>query len=419
MKLRSKLTLTAALATLLSTLLLGGAVLAFGFNAGLSLVDEQLSAMARSVEKTNDDQLSTALLLVQSQDIGLVYVDAEKTETVLQELRSETGTELVRSMSVSLGDGEKLVFTKSAEYLLQTLQSSIFATLAFSFIATAIATLITRLVLRKDLQSLGRLTKSASDVAETFSLAPIDPGSSAEVRELNSALESMLEQLQQSQHRLQDFLSDTSHELRTPLTVIRGYLELLTSHEALDKTKIDAALAKSLNEALRMQNQVNGLLELAELGSAPDFNFESVDLATVIEDKLADLRMLQPKRKVSFAATEPLELTGSADQLNRFFANAIANIRNHTDETCEVQVTASIDNEFVHVQIDDAGPGMPELESGAVETKFRRFDKSKESSGSGLGLSIMAKIAELHGGQLSLSKSELGGLKVSAKFKRS
>jgi signal transduction histidine kinase len=419
MKLRSKLTLTAALATLLSTLLLGGAVLAFGFNAGLSLVDEQLSAMARSVEKTNDDQLSTALLLVQSQDIGLVYVDAEKTETVLQELRSATGTELVRSKSVSLGDGEKLVFTMSAEYLLQTLQSSIFATLAFSFIATAIATLITRLVLRKDLLSLGRLTKSASDVAETFSLAPIDPGSSAEVRELNSALESMLDQLQQSQHRLQDFLSDTSHELRTPLTVIRGYLELLTAHDSLDKEKIDAALAKSLNEALRMQNQVNSLLELAELGSVPDDNFEQIDLGAVIEDKLADLRALQPKRSVNFTSNEPLELIGSTDQLNRFFANVFANIRNHTDETCEVQVTASINQQFVQVEIDDAGPGMPELESGAVETKFRRFDKSKDSSGSGLGLSIMAKIAELHGGQLSLSKSPLGGLKVTAKFKRS
>lgn len=419
MKLRSKLTLTAALATLLSTLLLGGAVLALGFNAGLALVDEQLAAMARSVENTNDDQLSTALLLVQSQDIGLVYVDVDKSETVLQELRSSADTELVRSKSVSLGDGEKLVFTKSAEYIMQTLQSSIFATLTFSFIAAAIATLITRLVLRKDLLSLSRLTKSASGVAETYSLAPIDPGSSAEVRELNAALETMLEQLQQSQHRLQDFLSDTSHELRTPLTVIRGYLELLTAHDSLDKDKIDAALTKSLNEALRMQNQVNGLLELAELGSVPDDNFESLDLAAIIEDKLADLRALQPKRTVNFTANEPLDLIGSTDQLNRFFANVFANIRNHTDETCEVQVTATVNQHFVQVEIDDAGPGMPELESGAIETKFRRFDKSKDSSGSGLGLSIMAKIAELHGGQLSLSKSPLGGLKVTAYFKRS
>jgi signal transduction histidine kinase len=419
MKLRSKLTLTAALATLLSTLLLGGAVLALGFNAGLALVDEQLAAMARSVENTNDDQLSTALLLVQSQDIGLVYVDVDKSETVLQELRSSADTELVRSKSVSLGDGEKLVFTKSAEYIMQTLQSSIFATLTFSFIAAAIATLITRLVLRKDLLSLSRLTKSASGVAETYSLAPIDPGSSAEVRELNAALETMLEQLQQSQHRLQDFLSDTSHELRTPLTVIRGYLELLTAHDSLDKDKIDAALTKSLNEALRMQNQVNGLLELAELGSVPDDNFESLDLAAIIEDKLADLKALQPKRTVNFTANEPLDLIGSTDQLNRFFANVFANIRNHTDETCEVQVTATVNQHFVQVEIDDAGPGMPELESGAIETKFRRFDKSKDSSGSGLGLSIMAKIAELHGGQLSLSKSPLGGLKVTAYFKRS
>jgi signal transduction histidine kinase len=419
MKLRIKLTLTAALATLLSTLFLGGAVLAFGFNAGLTLVDEQLTALASTVENTNDDQLSTALLLVQSQDIGLAYIDADNSETVLQELRSVSENELLRTKEVSLGDGERVVFTKSADYLTQTLLSSVFATFAFSIIAAAIATMITQLVLRKDLRSLSHLTKSAAGVAETFSLAPIDPGSSAEVRELNSALENMLQRLQQSQQRLQDFLSDTSHELRTPLTVIRGYLELLTSHEVLDKTRIDAALAKSLNEALRMQNQVNGLLELAELGSAPDFNFESVDLATVIEDKLADLRMLQPKRNVSFAGTEPLELTGSADQLNRFFANAIANIRNHTDETCEVQVKATIDDEFVHVQIDDAGPGMPAFDEGLVATKFRRFDKSKESSGSGLGLSIMAKIAELHGGQVSLSKSELGGLKVSAKFKRS
>lgn len=419
MKLRIKLTLTAALATLLSTLFLGGAVLAFGFNAGLTLVDEQLTALASTVENTNDDQLSTALLLVQSQDIGLAYIDADNSETVLQELRSVSENELLRTKEVSLGDGERVVFTKSADYLTQTLLSSVFATFAFSIIAAAIATMITQLVLRKDLRSLSHLTKSAAGVAETFSLAPIDPDSSAEVRELNSALENMLQRLQQSQQRLQDFLSDTSHELRTPLTVIRGYLELLTSHEVLDKTRIDAALAKSLNEALRMQNQVNGLLELAELGSAPNFNFESVDLAAVIEDKLADLRMLQPKRKVSFAATEPLELTGSADQLNRFFANAIANIRNHTDETCEVQVNATIDDEFVHVQIDDAGPGMPALDEGVVATKFRRFDKSKESTGSGLGLSIMAKIAEVHGGQLLLSKSELGGLKVSAKFKRS
>ena len=418
MKLASKVTLTTAIITLSATLSVGLSVLFTTYNTGLNQVEKRLDSFTLDVQNTDEDKLSFALVSVESQEISLVFEEVDGTQTMLQEVPFTSSEDSVVMKSLDLGNGEKLIFKISVRDLENTAWSSTLLSLVLAIFAAVVATFLSRRFLARDLAHINTLTKAADAIAQGKAADLRGFGTSIEITELSRSLETMVKRLQASKDEMQDFLSDTSHELRTPLTVIRGYLELLQTREKLPDDKITNAISRAHAESLRMQQLINDILTLAELGQLPEIDAVPVNLGELIKDRIEDFRSLGAGREVQVQGLDGAIVRGHQEFLVQLFVNIFGNIKNHTPPNATVVIDGQETASFIEITVDDSGPGIKDLQTGSVLTEFRRFDatRSRVSGGSGLGLSIMARIVELHKGKLELSKSSLGGLRVLVKL---
>lgn len=418
MKLASKVTLTTAIITLSATLSVGLSVLFTTYNTGLNQVEKRLDSFTLDVQNTDEDKLSFALVSVESQEISLVFEEVDGTQTMLQEVPFTSSEDSVVMKSLDLGNGEKLIFKISVRDLENTAWSSTLLSLVLAILAAVVATFLSRRFLARDLAHINTLTKAADAIAQGKAADLRGFGTSIEITELSRSLETMVKRLQASKDEMQDFLSDTSHELRTPLTVIRGYLELLQTREKLPDDKITNAISRAHAESLRMQQLINDILTLAELGQLPEIDAVPVNLGELIKDRIEDFRSLGAGREVQVQGLDGAIVRGHQEFLVQLFVNIFGNIKNHTPPNATVVIDGQETASFIEITVDDSGPGIKDLQTGSVLTEFRRFDatRSRVSGGSGLGLSIMARIVELHKGKLELSKSSLGGLRVLVKL---
>ncbi len=282
---------------------------------------------------------------------------------------------------------------------------------------------LARLVMRKDLRTMEHLISFASDVARGDERGQIPPSAgSRDVRELQAALATMVvalhEQIaieERSVEAMQQFVGDASHELRTPLTVIKGYNELLTNPSINDEQRA-RAVERVRREIERMDLLVADLLLSAEVREAPKHLYTRVDLSALVAARTDDLRNDHPERAVTDDTTPGIAVLGRDDLLERLLVNSFSNIVRHTTNTTAVRVTLRREDSRALLCIEDGGEGLPEY--GVRPQRFRRFDqsRSRETGGSGLGMSIMADIAEGLGGSMTTSKSALGGLALTFSF---
>jgi signal transduction histidine kinase len=218
--------------------------------------------------------------------------------------------------------------------------------------------------------------------------------------------------------RMQRFLADASHDLRTPLTVIKGYSELLSKNQIQSLEDQARAYERVNSEIIRMENLIHDLLLLAELGETTRPIFEEVNLTDLVTSYAHDFSTLNPARHLEDAIDSAITIDGSVEHLRRLIQNIFNNITRHTEESAPVKVTLRITGKRVVLTIEDGGKGLPQGGYRDAVTALNRFDsnRSSETGGSGLGLSIIAAIVAEHDGVLNLRKSELGGLAVEIVF---
>ena len=415
MRLATKVALTTTLITSSAIFLLGFSVLSITYSSSVDQAKNRLAQLVESIEKTNDDKISASLLAVQAQNIGLIFVQQDGTATVLQEIKGLNGDSDKIVQEISIENDEKLRFEMSTAEYVKTLWNSISITLATAGIFSAFATLTSWLVMRRDLAALKQLTSFAQRIVAGKSSDMQLNSASTELLILSNSLDSMVRQLTQAKEEMEAFLGDASHELRTPLTVIRGYLEILTKRDNLSEEQIDRAIGRAFSESIRMQQLINDILTLSELGQMPILETKEIDLKLIFEKQIQDLKTFQPERKVKFISNQSRPFFASEALITQLISNAFANIRQHTRAADTVMVTINQSVAGLEISVEDSGPGVEGLEPGEFKTSFRRFDqgRSKQQGGSGLGMSIMSRVAEAHGGNFYISKSELSGLRVS------
>jgi two-component system OmpR family sensor kinase len=236
-------------------------------------------------------------------------------------------------------------------------------------------------------------------------------------RDLKSVIKTLAgtaDQERETRESMQSFMGDASHELRTPLTVIKGYAELLAKSGAQTSAdQRERAYSRIVEQVNRMDETITSLLQLAEVGSVSSNTFARVELAPLVAAAAEDLQATSPKRKIdtNLAAVSVL---GSAELLRRLLDNATGNIMRHTSAQDTVRIGLVAERKNAVLTIEDAGKGLPEDAYARGVQGFRRFDesRSRETGGTGLGMTLMKSIVEAHGGQMSIGPSELGGLKL-------
>jgi two-component system OmpR family sensor kinase len=329
--------------------------------------------------------------------------------------------ESYRMSSIAIDSGDYLLLIMPLQEVIDARNANLGWLGGFIVVAVGMGILVIWLLIRLDLRVIERLVVSAKRIAggEEVSLPAIKGG--GEVADLSQALDQMLDSLrgtikaEQNVHQaMQSFMGDASHELRTPLTVIKGYAELM-QQQGGDQAFRDKALSRMLSETTRMEQLINDLLLLAELGEQQLAKPDRIDLTQIVGEFVDDLKALQPKRTVTVKIAKNLKVLGSGSHLHQLLSNLFGNLRKHTPVDAEVRVSlSSAGTDQVLLTVEVAGPGLPEHYYEDGFESFVRFDAfaSRQQGSSGLGMTIMRTIVDQHGGRVRLSRSELGGLKT-------
>jgi two-component system phosphate regulon sensor histidine kinase PhoR len=204
-----------------------------------------------------------------------------------------------------------------------------------------------------------------------------------------------------------DLVGNVSHELRTPISVIQGYSETLAEeHERMpveDRTRFIQAIHR---HSLRLASLVEDLLTLSRLDSKyPGLEYEVLDVHAEIirlsEDFLARARTRGHHMDLALAAEASI-VRADAFRLSQVLENLIENALKYSGAGSTIRVvTRSEDGNFI-CGIQDNGPGIPEKDLPRIFERFYRVEKgrSRDKGGTGLGLTIVREIVELHGGRV-------------------
>lgn len=259
--------------------------------------------------------------------------------------------------------------------------------------------LVVWLILGRALRPVEELRRGAAQVASTGGPGSLPvPWRDDELGSLARTLNSMLDRLDAGAARQRTFVADAAHELRSPLATLRASIEVARLHPDSYDT---AELAGDLEaEVLRMQALVDDLLLLARVGSAPSARTD-VDLAKVVHDVV-------PTTAVSLVVQGSGRAFAGETSVGRVVRNLVDNAVRHAS----AQVTVTVSDGLV--QVDDDGAGLAEGDYERVFERFVRLDDARErdAGGSGLGLAIAREVARELGGDITLARSPLGGLRA-------
>ncbi len=230
-----------------------------------------------------------------------------------------------------------------------------------------------------------------------------------EVGRLGLALNAMLAQIETafrareaSERKLRRFVADASHELRTPLAAVRAYAELFGRGADRRPADLERAMSGITRESERMSLLVQDLLLLARLDEGRPLLHEPVRLDEVVHEAVDAARIVEPDRPIDLDTEEAVVL-GDRDRLRQIVDNLLGNVRAHTPRGAAVHVGVGREDGDAVIEVQDTGPGLSETDAGRVFERFYRADKSRAraSGGVGLGLSIVAAVAQAHGGSVA------------------
>lgn len=238
-----------------------------------------------------------------------------------------------------------------------------------------------------------------------------------EVGRLASAFNAMLERLEVSFLREKQFTSDASHELRTPVSVVMAYAEDLAAHAPDEQTRAQAEAI--LVENRRMHTIIAQLLALTRGREGKyQLELEEIPLGEMVSDVLAELEEDATARKIILREDIPAELTVTADQslLTQLLLNLVENGIKYGREGGFVEVSAHEEENHVILTVADDGIGIEPEDLPRIFDRFYRADKARDRSGSGLGLSIVKWITELHRGCVSAESTPGAGTVFTVRF---
>ena len=274
------------------------------------------------------------------------------------------------------------------------------------------------LILRRGLRPLDRIAATATSITagSIDTRVPVTPDEPAETRQVATAINGMLDDLQAAfaeraatESKLRRFVADASHELRTPLTSIQGYAELFRIGADSPHVDTPTILRRVEQEAGRMRQMVEDLLTLARLDEPRPVSTAPVDLAVIAADACSDAVALDPDRPVSLDAPAPVVVAADEAALRRAVTNLVANALRHTPAGTAIEVATGVGEGQGSLRVTDHGPGLPDGAAQHVFDRFWQADWARTGEGAGLGLSIVQAVAESHGGTATAVNAPHGG----------
>lgn len=222
-----------------------------------------------------------------------------------------------------------------------------------------------------------------------------------EINELSAAFNKAFDDVESNNRFRRDLLANVSHDMKTPLTMIRAYGEMIRDISGGNKEKCAKQAQIIVDETARMTALINEVIELSKLESGIIvLSIDVFDVSERLNETVHRFRIMEETKGYEFAVDveEGLLVKADGERIDRVIYNLIGNAMNYTGEDKTVKVRCFSDGEVARVEISDSGKGMTEEELSSVWDKYYRLAQDRRSVvGSGLGLSIVKSILDLHG----------------------
>ncbi|WP_088802354.1 MULTISPECIES: HAMP domain-containing sensor histidine kinase [unclassified Streptomyces] len=265
---------------------------------------------------------------------------------------------------------------------------------------------VTWLVTRRALRPVEGIRGEMAAITASTDLSrrvPVPP-SQDEVGRLARTTNETLAALESSVERQRRFVADASHELRSPIASLRTQLEVGVAHpELLD-------VPGAVEDTVRLQRLAADLLLLARLDAGERPADARVDLAAMVREESS--QRVADRVPVHVGELAGAEVAGSRSQLARVLGNLLDNAQRHAVGSVRVAVVR--EGEWVVLQVEDDGPGVPEGERERIFERFVRLDdaRARDDGGAGLGLAIARDVAVRHGGSLGVRTGSVFALRL-------
>lgn len=263
------------------------------------------------------------------------------------------------------------------------------------------------------IEKLQVATQNIRDGNLDFSL---EPDSNDEIGELCEDFEAMRLQLKStSDQKLQYdaenriLISNISHDLKTPITAIKGYCEGIIDGVANTPERIDKYIKTIYNKSIEMDRLINELTFYSKVDTNKlPYNFEKINMTHFINDCVEEIELeMESRANMALSYRNHIDsrtrVIADPEQIKRVISNIVGNSIKYLDKPKGfIDIVLKEDDDFVTVEISDNGPGVSADALPHIFDRFYRADASRNTSkgGSGIGLSIVKKIIEDHGGQV-------------------
>ncbi|WP_377702965.1 ATP-binding protein [Pseudoduganella sp. UC29_71] len=274
-------------------------------------------------------------------------------------------------------------------------QNELFSILPFLFSIVGLAYLVTRMAVRP----LQKLAQAAKDLGNDINHPPLALSGASEIRQASAAFNAMQARIRQHIFQRTQMLAAITHDLQTPLTRMRLRLEKVTDSDLQQKL---------LGDLSATQQMVKEGLDLARSMDSTE-NMQALDLDSLLDSVCADAA--DAGQDVALKGRAAMALMGRPLAIRRCLVNLLDNAVKY-GQSASVTVERMVG--AARIRIRDAGPGIAADQLAQVFEPFYRIEtsRSRESGGTGLGLTIARNIAEQHGASIALANHPDGGLEV-------
>lgn len=305
----------------------------------------------------------------------------------------------------------EIVRSQSAQLARDVKNTIMFAVSAASVLAMIAGTWLFWQITRP----LARLRDATVQIAAGKLNTRVQVKSKDEVGQVGMAFNRMAGELQRQEGLRKQMVADIAHELRTPLSVMQINLEAMTDDLLPASTE---ELGGLHHEVIRLSRLVEDL-RLLSLADAGDLQLRSdtIDANVLVKSAVGRMNPQAESRGVTLVAAlhgTPAPIIGDEDKLQQVLANLVSNALRFTPAGKRVEVSVHANRQQVMMRVSDQGPGIDPVDLPDMFERFYKGDRSRSrnDSGSGLGLSIVKQLVDLHGGKVQAALPASGGLQV-------
>jgi signal transduction histidine kinase len=271
---------------------------------------------------------------------------------------------------------------------------------------------------------LGKLKDAAENIKEGNLDFTLEAGGNDEIGEFCITFEEMRQRLKdnaeekiKAETENRALISNIAHDLKTPITAVKGYSEGIIDGVANTPEKVDKYIRTIYNKACEMDTLINELTLYSKIDTNRiPYNFARINVAEYFEDCVEEIGLdLEAKEiglsYVNYAAPSTM-IIADPEQLKRVISNIIGNSVKYMNKTNKaISIRIKDVGDFIQVEIEDNGRGIAQKDLPYIFDRFYRTDASRNSAtgGSGIGLSIVKKIIEDHGGKIWATSREDSG----------